>query len=918
MRLVLGILICFSFVGALFHLEESLLFLVIPAFGVICWKLSDDVVKQNAKIQRLESQLKNCGAQNPQFSQHSVVAPKSVHPDRPSAPPLSEEACLHAVAPLSALDVLSAANGDGSSPTARPSSDAQFEFGCAPAEAPPCVAPPKPWRRPPATEESTSLENALAWVKNWITGGNPVAKVGIVVLFFGVSFLLKYAADHSLLPPELRLAGAGLLGIILLGMGWQLRQAKPGFALLVQGGGVGVLYLTIFSATRFLHILSPVWALTLMTCAVVFSGMLAVLQNASALAVFGAAGGFLAPVLLSTGQGSHVHLFAYYALLNLGIAGIAWRKSWRALNLLGFFFTFGIGAAWGAKYYAPEHFNTTEPFLLLFFLTYSAISILAARSAEQAPSVRMDSALVFGLPLLAFGLQMALVREMDMGGAFSALGLAMWYLVTVRPIRRFPYLQILGEAHLALGVMFLTVAVPLALDASWTASTWPLEGAGMVWLGLRQRRVITRVFGLLLQLGGLLAFALSLSFGVRVAEVSFLLPGLFLAVGGFFSGWAYWSLAEAREEWEKDFSSVLGIWAAVLWHGIWYVWIFKRLAEYEFVAALALTMASLCAWCVVFRFSRWPLVRYFIPATLPLVLVFALLWPEHPGTTWGGLVWPLTVATLYGVLFRFEEEWDAVLVGWLHSLMLLVLAVLLGREVEWLVFGFVDSTVWSRAGAALAVLALLVGTAVSPSPRWPLQCHGAAYSQGGAALAAFLGLWWLAACRKSGNPQPLPYIPGLSPLDLAQAMVGVGVAIWARRAVAMDILDLRRFQAYLPGVLGGTAFVWLNVVLARTFHAFAEVPYALVPLFRSVGFQAACSMLWSLTALWCMLLGWQRGQRRPWQVGAGLLGVVVLKLFLVDLAGHGSVARIVSFLGVGALMLAVGYFCPIPPKGERP
>lgn len=915
MRLVLGLLICFSSVGALFHLEESLMFLAIPAFGVICWKLFDEVLKQNEKIRRLESQMTGFVLQNPQYSPNSVVVPKSLHPTPPSTPSISENLPFRGGA--SASDVLLAESHGGFSHAAMASSGEQFEFGYAPAEAHPPVDQSEAWPRAHESGGQPPLENALAWIKNWITTGNPVVKVGIVVLFFGVSFLLKYAADHSLLPPELRLAGAGLLGIVLLAMGWRLRQAKPGFALLVQGGGVGVLYLTIFSATRFLHILSPVWALILMTCAVVFSGMLAVLQNASALAVFGAAGGFLAPVLLSTGQGSHVHLFAYYALLNLGIAGIAWRKSWRALNLLGFFFTFGIGAAWGAKYYVPEHFDTTEPFLLFFFLIYSAISILAARSAGQAPSVRMDSALVFGLPLLAFGLQMALVRGMDMGGAFSALGLALWYLVTVRPIRKVAYLQILGEAHLALGVMFLTVAVPLALDASWTASTWPLEGAGMVWLGLRQRRIITRVFGLLLQLGGLLAFALSLFFDVHVEEVSFLLPGLFLAVGGFFSGWAYWSLAEAREAWEKDFSPALGIWAAVLWYGTWYVWIFKRLAEYEFVAALVLTVTSMCGWCVALRFSRWPLVRYFIPATIPLMLVFALLWPEHPGATWGWLIWPLSVAALYGVLFRFEEEWDAVLVSWLHSLLLIVLAVLFGREVEWLVFDFVDSTVWSRAGAALAVLALLVGTAVSPAPRWPLQCHGAAYSRGGAALAAFLGLWWLGACRKSGNPQPLPYVPGLSPLDLAQALVGAGVAIWARRAAAMDILDLHRFRAYLPGVLGGAAFVWLNVVLARTFHAFAEVPYALGALFRSVGFQAACSMLWSLAALGCMLLGWQRGWRRPWQVGAGLLGVVVLKLFLVDLAGHGSVARIVSFLGVGVLMLAVGYFCPLPPKEEK-
>ncbi|PKN31883.1 MAG: DUF2339 domain-containing protein, partial [Deltaproteobacteria bacterium HGW-Deltaproteobacteria-20] len=93
---------------------------------------------------------------------------------------------------------------------------------------------------------------AAAWSQTlaWVTGGNPVVKVGLVVLFFGVSFLLKYASDHSLLPVELRMAGAGMLGVVLLALGWRLRHGNPVYALLVQGGGVGVLYLTIFAAAR--------------------------------------------------------------------------------------------------------------------------------------------------------------------------------------------------------------------------------------------------------------------------------------------------------------------------------------------------------------------------------------------------------------------------------------------------------------------------------------------------------------------------------------------------------------------------------------------------------------------------------------------------------------------------------------------
>ena len=74
------------------------------------------------------------------------------------------------------------------------------------------------------------------------------------------------------------------------------------------------------------------------------SAMLAVLQDAMVLAALGTSGGFLAPILASTGGGSHVGLFSYYAALNAGVLAVAWFRSWRFLNWLAFVFTFALNA----------------------------------------------------------------------------------------------------------------------------------------------------------------------------------------------------------------------------------------------------------------------------------------------------------------------------------------------------------------------------------------------------------------------------------------------------------------------------------------------------------------------------------------------------------------------------------------------
>ena len=444
MRIFLVILTFIALAGAADTFWRSPVLLVLPVLCAVCFALVSRISTLERRLRELEGRI---AAERPVAARADVTAPAAPAADGAEGDfVFSEEAPARPAA-------------------ARPS----------PAEG------PAPKAALPGFE--ARVREGVRTVWDWFAGGNPVVKVGIVVLFFGVSFLLKYAADHSLVSVELRMAGAGLLGVALLALGWRLRRGKPVYALLVQGGGVGVLYLTIFAAARYVGMLPPVAALALMTGVVVFSGVLAVAQNAMSLALFGAAGGFLAPVLLSTGQGSHVHLFAYYALLNTGVLGIAWRRTWRPLNLLGFACTFGIGAAWGARYYAPQYFATTEPFLILFFVMYGVVSILFARAPRENP--RLDSALVFGLPLAAFALQMGLVRDTDMGGAFSCLGLALWYLLTLIGIRRFcaggdaaqagaagTGLRLLGEAHLALGVIFVSLAVPLALDATWTASTW--------------------------------------------------------------------------------------------------------------------------------------------------------------------------------------------------------------------------------------------------------------------------------------------------------------------------------------------------------------------------------------------------------------------------------------------------------------
>ncbi|HWP10741.1 MAG TPA: DUF2339 domain-containing protein, partial [Ramlibacter sp.] len=192
------------------------------------------------------------------------------------------------------------------------------------AQSEPPAAAPRPRAPSPAQPRRPDLVTAL-WERGWawLLGGNTVVRMGVLVLFVGLAFLAKYAVDHALLPPELRLAGIGAAGIALFAAGFRLRGKSPdklAYALTLQGAGVAVLYLTVFAAFRLYQFLPAGAAFAALGLVCAFAAVIAVAQNAMAMAFIGFAGGFAAPILVSTGQGNHVGLFSYYLLLGVAIA----------------------------------------------------------------------------------------------------------------------------------------------------------------------------------------------------------------------------------------------------------------------------------------------------------------------------------------------------------------------------------------------------------------------------------------------------------------------------------------------------------------------------------------------------------------------------------------------------------------------
>jgi uncharacterized membrane protein len=767
----------------------------------------------------------------------------------------------------------------------------------------------------------------VRYVKEYFSTGNLLVKVGVIILFFGVAFLLKYATEHTNVPIEFRLVAVAIGAVALLAVGWRLRLRRPAYGLVLQGGAIGVLYLLVFAALRLYQLLPPLAAFALLLAIVVFSAILAVRQNAISLAVMGIAGGFLAPILASTGGGSHVMLFSYYALLNAGILAIAWFKAWRLLNLLGFAFTFVIGIAWGVTSYRSEFFASTEPFLILFFVFYVAIAILYA--TRQATDLKgyVDGTLVFGTPLLAFGLQTALMRNHEYGLAYSALALGAFYLLVASILyrRRQESMRLLVEAFLALGILFATLTIPLAFDGNWTAATWALEGAAILWVGVRQKRLLARLFGMLLQFGAgaALLTGASIRSGPYPVLNSVYLGCFMIALAALFSAWYVRRHRAGLYVYEAPASALLFAWGMLWWLGGGLHEIDRYAAARYFFngATLFLSLTSVvCSWLE--RRLVWPAMR--IPplaliGAMALLVAGQILDHRHAFAQAGYVVWPLAFAVYYWALRRHEDSIPPTLVKALHVSALWLLAVVATWEAEWNIERWVHGAQTWPLIAWLIVPALLLLLISRRGERleWPTALHWETYiGLGAVPLALFATLWSLFANFASdGSAAPLPYLPLLNPLDIAQVFVFLVLAAWVLKLRAAN---LRPFAAaperVVYGAFAALAFIWLNAVLLRTLHHWAGVAFAPHAMLSSTLVQAALAIFWSVLALTVMFFATRKGLRILWMMGAALMGVVVIKLFTVDISNVGGLARIVSFIGVALLLLVIGYVSPIPPS----
>ncbi len=874
--------------------------------GLVLWLLIK-YSKQNERIQAIEAELLKVRNTFRKLADERNKAASTQAPSQQAAEPAGSDTAPHKPAAPEPVKPAPLPRTDS-----RPVGYAQEKPVHAERAAGPTV-------REPAAAGSPMLERVAEVVKAWFTEGNVPVKVGVVVTFFGIAALLRYAYAQGYFnfPIEYRLFMVAAGALTALAFGWRERMHNPSFALSLQGGAIGTLMLVVFSAFRLFELLPAGLSLFLIVVLVAGAAALAVLQNAVWIALLGFLGGYLAPVLITTGSGNHIALFGYYALLNGAVFAIAWKKSWRALNLTGFAFTFGVGTLWGAKYYRPELFGSVEPFLILFFLFYVVIGLLYVLKQSEHRRPWVDGTLVFGTPLLAFPLQAKLLEDNRLGLAFSALVVSVIYAGMLFYIHRRRNERLLVESYAALALIFSTLAVPLAFSSAVTSSVWALEGVAVAWLGLRQQRKTAVLAGLALQLLAAGAYVVFLM-DAHVPAVGLAQPILnpfyfgaaLIALSGFLLSLLFGRLGEA-----KRLAALLFVWAGLWWFGAAIgefgraqegmgIWPFGML-YLAFTMALATVLRSRLAWDAMGKLAA------FCMLSAPMAVLWAAEYFGAPlmAPTW--VYWALFTAAAWYALWQSARDMDAAILPEMRMMHLIGLwTAVFAVSLQW---HYQLDTVWQLAqgwyASAIYLPLALMSIALWRRPAlaaWPMQAHFAGYRSAWFMPAfGLLALAWLAGLFLEGSAKPLAFIPLFNPLELSLLAVAALLALYARQA-GQTAVGLLKYWPY-------AGFAFMTMATLRAVHHLNHQPWSASILSTGIT-QTSLTIVWSLLGVAGLIIGSRRGDRRQWIGGGMLMVVVLIKLILIDRTYMGNMPGIVSFMAVGLLLVAVGYFAPQPPK----
>jgi uncharacterized membrane protein len=322
-----------------------------------------------------------------------------------------------------------------------------------------------------------------------LIGRKALGWVAVVTLLFATAFFLKYAFENQWIGPIGRVSIGILAGLALVVDGYRRhRLGWRNFAQMLTAAGIVLLYLSMYGAFGFYHLIGQREAGIFLFVLVVESALLALAYEAPAIALMAIVGGLLTPVLMHSERDQYVSLFTYLGVLNAGVVGLILLRAWPAIGTVALLGTHGLFWGWYGENYHPEKFAWALGFQALVFVLYLLQSLLVnflrSRKADWEDVARM----LLNAAFWTGTCYVLLDDDYHVWMGSLAVGMAAVYALVARCVllnrKRDNRLAL---AAVAVSMSYLALAFPLQADAPWVSLGWAAEAGVLWWFGVRVR-----------------------------------------------------------------------------------------------------------------------------------------------------------------------------------------------------------------------------------------------------------------------------------------------------------------------------------------------------------------------------------------------------------------------------------------------
>ena len=321
-------------------------------------------------------------------------------------------------------------------------------------------------------------------------GENLINKIGILILVLGISFFVKYAIDKNWINETARVAIGILSGTLVMGIAHKLKKNYIAFSSVIVSGAISIYYFTIAIAFHDYHIFSQTIAFAIMVVITAFSAFVSINYNRQELAVLSLIGGFSVPFMLSTGQGNYVVLFAYIAILNVGILAIAYFKKWNIVAILSFVFTILLFLSWSVTEMATNKLPHQGAFIFatLFYFIFS-ITVVINNVRNKGVFSTIEYFIITANTFIYFGIGLSILQDaqLQLKGLFT-LSLAIYnFIYTAVLFKKFGLEKNAVYLLIALVLTFATLTIPIQFDGNHITLFWACEAVMLFWLSQKSK-----------------------------------------------------------------------------------------------------------------------------------------------------------------------------------------------------------------------------------------------------------------------------------------------------------------------------------------------------------------------------------------------------------------------------------------------